>query len=93
MWRGFRRLTELGFPARFPIVQFPNLPLVVALAAGTVGRFVSGKSHDDALAVAYLAMTIWAYEEFVHGSNWFRHLLGAAFLLILVLRVAHGLQK
>lgn len=35
-------------------------------------------------------MTIWAYEELTHGSNWFRHLLGAAFMIIITIRVAHA---
>jgi hypothetical protein len=38
LWSAFKRLTELGFPRRFPIVQFPNLPLVVALLAAGAGR-------------------------------------------------------
>jgi len=26
-------------------------------------------------------MTIWAYEELVHGVNWFRHSLGLAYIV------------
>jgi hypothetical protein len=91
-WLAFKRLTTLGFPRRFPIVQFPNLPLVAAFLAGEAGTFVRGGEHSFAASVSYLAMTIWAYEELVHGVNWFRRLLGLAYLIILVVRVAHGLQ-
>jgi hypothetical protein len=42
--------------------------------------------------VSYLALTIWAYEELVHGVNWFRHLLGLAYVIIVVVRVAHALH-
>ena len=28
-----------------------------------------------------LAMVIWAYEELVDGVNWFRHLLGLAYVI------------
>jgi len=33
VWLSFKRLTQLSFPRRFPIVQFPNLPLIVAFLA------------------------------------------------------------
>jgi hypothetical protein len=32
--RGFKRLTQLGWPRRFPIVQFPNAPMIAGLIAG-----------------------------------------------------------
>jgi len=73
-------------------VQFPNLPLAVALVAGATGNLVNGTAHDYATSVSYLALTIWAYDELVHGVNWFRHLLGLAFVVILVVRVAHVLH-
>jgi hypothetical protein len=73
-------------------VQFPNVPLAVALAAGEVGNLASGTGHAYATSVSYLALTIWAYEELVHGVNWFRRLLGLAFAVILVVRVAHALH-
>jgi hypothetical protein len=28
VWPAYERLTELSFPRRFPIAQFPNLPLI-----------------------------------------------------------------
>ena len=92
LWLAFKRLTTLGFPRRFPIVQFPNVPLIAAFLAGEVGKFARGTEHSFAASAAYLAMTIWAYEELVHGVNWFRRLLGLAYVIILVVRVAHGLQ-
>jgi hypothetical protein len=91
-WLAFKRLTALGFPPRFPIVQFPNLPLIVAFLAGEAGRFVHGAEHTYTASVSYLAMTIWAYEELAHGVNWFRHLLGFAYAIIMIVRVAHALH-
>jgi hypothetical protein len=88
----FKRLTALGFPRRFPIVQFPNLPLIVAFVAGEATKFVQGSGHSFAESVSYLAMTIWAYEELVDGINWFRRALGLAYVIILVVRVAHAVQ-
>jgi hypothetical protein len=87
-WLAYKRLTGLSFPRRFPIVQFPNLPLIVAALAGAAGKFLDGSAHSYAASVSYLAMTIWAYEELVHGVNWFRRLLGLAYVIVLVVRVA-----
>jgi hypothetical protein len=92
LWLAFKRLTKLGFPRRFPIVQFPNLPLIIAFLAGEAGRFVHGSEHTYTASTSYLAMTIWAYEELAHGVNWFRHLLGVAYAIIMIVRVAHALQ-
>ncbi len=90
-WQVFKDLTELGFPRRFPVIQFPNLPLILAFLAGQTSQLVPGGGRPYLTAVSYLAMTVWAYEELVHGSNWFRRLLGATFAIIMVIRVAHAL--
>jgi hypothetical protein len=92
VWLAYKRLTELSFPKRFPIVQFPNLPLIIGLAAGFVAMFLHGSPHSYAQSVSYLGMTIWAYEELVNGVNWFRHLLGLAYGLIMIIRVAHAIH-
>jgi len=68
------------------------VPLAVALVAGAVASLVNGAGHRYAMSVAYLALTIWAYEELAHGVNWFRRMLGLAFVVILVVRVAHALH-
>lgn len=78
---GYRRVRGFGWPRRFPVVQFPNNALIVAFLAGQVGAMVAGAGRFDARAVSYLAMTIWAYEEFAHGVNWFRHVLGLAYIV------------
>jgi hypothetical protein len=92
VWSAFKRLTELGFPRRFPLVQFPNTPLVLAILAGAAGMFVDGTAHTYTSSVAYLATVIWAWEELVNGVNWFRHLLGLTFAITVVVRVAHALH-
>ena len=91
-WLAFKRLTQLGVPRRFPIVQFPNLPLIVALLAGVAGRFIGGAGHRYTVAVAFLATAIWAGEELVQGVNWFRRLLGLVVAIILIMRVAGALH-
>ena len=87
-----RRLTGGSFPRRFPIVQFPNPPLIVAFLAGEAALVLHGEAHFYARSVGYLGMTVWAYEELVDGVNWFRHLLGFTYAVILITRVAHALQ-
>jgi hypothetical protein len=89
-WQAFHSLTQFGFPRRFPIVQFPNVPLLTAWIAGWGRDFVAAAGRPYLTSVVYLAMTVWAYEELAHGSNWFRHLLGGAFMIILTVRVAHA---
>lgn len=89
---GFQRLTRLGYPPSFPIVQFPNLPLLISLAAAEARRFVGGSDNGYLTAVSYTALTVWAYEEMVDGANWFRHVLGTAVLIIVALRVAAAVR-
>jgi hypothetical protein len=83
-------LTGLSFPRRFPIVQFPNLPLIVAVLAGAAGKFLDSSAHSYAASVSYLALAIWAYEELVYGVNWFRRLLGLGYVILLVVRIVDG---
>jgi hypothetical protein len=85
------QLINLGFPRRFPIIQFPNLPLVVAFVTGWSSRTAAGASHDYLVSIAYLAMTVWAYEELAHGINWFRRLLGLWFAIVMDMRVVHAM--
>jgi hypothetical protein len=80
-WLAYKRLTGLSFPRRFPIVQFPNLPLIVAVLVGEARKLPDGSAHSYPASVSYLAMTIWAYEELVHGINWFRRLPGLAYVI------------
>jgi hypothetical protein len=81
LWSRFKRLTLLSWPRRFPIVQFPNAPLIIAFVAGQVAGRTHGAGHADASAVSYLAMFLWAYEELFQGVNWFRNLLGLAYVV------------
>jgi hypothetical protein len=82
---------QFGWPRGFPIIQFPNVALIVAFAGGQAAAMIHGVGHHDAAAVSYAAMTIWAYEELVHGVNWFRHLLGLVYVISTVTHLAHAL--
>jgi hypothetical protein len=89
---GVRRVTQFGWPRRFPIVQFPNAPLIAAFVTGQAAAMLHGAAHWDAAAVSYVAMAIWAYEELVHGVNWFRHLLGLVYLTSTILHLALAIR-
>jgi hypothetical protein len=86
-----RRVTRFGWPRAFPVVQFPNLPLLAAFVSGRAAAMIHGAGHGDAAAVSYVAMAIWAYEELVDGVNWFRHLLGLVYVVSTVMHLAHAL--
>jgi uncharacterized membrane protein YecN with MAPEG domain len=74
------------------IVQFPNAPLI-AFIAGETGKHTHGSSHAYTSAVSYLAFAIWAYLEVVEGANWFRHLLGLAYVISTTVHLALALQS
>jgi hypothetical protein len=67
--RGYKRLTQLGWPGGFPIVRFPNAALIVAFLAGSAAARTHGTGHAYLAAVSFLAFGIWAYEELLHGVN------------------------
>jgi hypothetical protein len=91
LWRSFKRLTQLGWPKAFPIVQFPNAPLIIAFLAGTTAARTHEPGHAYLAAISFLAIGIWAYEELVHGVNWFRHLLGLGYAISTVVQLALAL--
>jgi len=91
LWRGFKRLTQLGWPRDFPIVQFPNAPLIIAFLAGAAAARTHDPGHAYLAAISFLAFGIWAYEELLHGVNWFRHLLGLGSAISTVVHLALAL--
>jgi hypothetical protein len=91
LWQGFGRLTQLGWPARFPVVQFPNVPLIVAFLAGAAAARTHDPGHVYLASISYLAMGIWAYLELVYGVNWFRHLLGLGYAISTAVHLALAL--
>lgn len=67
--------------------------MIIAFIAGQVAGHVHGLGHADASAISYLAITVWAYEELVDGVNWFRHLLGLAYVISTALHLALALHR
>jgi hypothetical protein len=91
-WRAFRRLTQLSFPRSYPIVQFPNAPLILAFVSGLVAHQSHGREHSAAQAVSYLSMAVWAYLELFQGVNAFRRLLGLAYTVSTAVHLASALN-
>jgi hypothetical protein len=79
---------QVGWPRRFPIVQFPNPPLILALAGSGLAAASSGTTHDVGRAVFTLGLGVWAWEEAMAGVNWFRRLLGVGVFVWMVVRLA-----
>jgi hypothetical protein len=91
-WHAFKRLTQISFPQSYPIVQFPNAPLILAFASGLLAHHTHGREHAYAQAVSYLALAIWAYLELFHGVNPFRRLLGLAYTISTAVHLANALH-
>jgi hypothetical protein len=89
----YKRLARCEWPSSFPLVQFPNPPLIVALLASLAATLSEGTLHQVARALFYMALTVWAYEELRDGENWFRRLLGLGFSIYILATLAHALDS
>jgi hypothetical protein len=82
------RRGQVGWPRRFPIAQFPNPPLLLALAGWGLAAVAGGTAHDVGRAVFTVCLGVWAWEEAVSGVNWFRRLLGVGVFVSIVVALA-----
>jgi hypothetical protein len=82
------RRGQAGWPRSFPVAQFPNAPLLIALGGWTLAQATEAEAHDVGRAVLAIGLGVWAWEEATGGVNWFRRLLGAGALVLLVGRLA-----
>ena len=86
-WRRGQR----GWPASFPLAQFPNAPLLVALGGWLVAALTYGSLHSYARAAFYTGLAAWAWGELAGGANWVRRALGAGGLVYVVVKVGAAL--
>jgi hypothetical protein len=86
------RRGQVGWPRRFPVAQFPNLPLLVAFAGLGLAAESGGTTQEVGRAVFKLGLAVWAWEEAVSGINWFRRLLGVGALIWIVASLPGKLQ-
>src|SRR3954454_5050220 len=87
LWRRGQR----GWPASFPVVQFPNAPLLVAFGGWLVAVLTDGSAHAYARATFYTGLAAWAWIERADGTNWFRRARGAGGLVYVVVEVGVAL--
>ena len=85
------RRAQHGWPARYPVVQFPNPPLLVAFAGWLTGRLTDGSVHSHARAVFLAGLAAWAWSELTEGANGVRRALGAGGFAYVVATVATAL--
>jgi hypothetical protein len=78
------RRGQVGWPRSFPIVQFPNPPLLVAFAGWGLAAVTRGTAHDLGRSVFVVGLGVWALGEAAAGVNWFRRLVGAGALVWIV---------
>jgi hypothetical protein len=90
--RAWHWLLAFSFPRRFPVVQFPNLPLALAFVGGQAASRLHGSAHFYAQGISYLSMAVWAYLELFEGVNWFRRLLGAFYVASTAVHLEHALN-
>jgi hypothetical protein len=81
------RRGQVGWPRRFPIAQFPNPSLLLALAGSVLAAVSSGTVHDVGRVVSTAALAFWACQEMASGVNWFRRAFGLAVFTWVLLRV------
>ena len=60
MMRDSWRREQRGWPARFPVAQFPNAPLWVALVGRAIAVMTDGSVHAYARAAFYAGLAAWA---------------------------------
>ncbi len=70
------RRGQAGWPRRFPLVQLPNPPLLIALA----GRRLEARAPAAGRATFAVAFGVWAWQEAAAGANWLRRALGVGAL-------------
>ena len=90
--RAWRR-GQHGWPARFPLAQLPNAPLIVASLGWLAGALTSDPAHSYARAAFFAGLTAWAWEELEGGVNWVRRVMGAAGLVYVVVKIAEALRS
>lgn len=78
------RAGQEGWPRRYPLVQLPNAPLLLALAGGRLRRARSEPARRAGGIAHELGMLWWALAEVARGTNLFRRALGIGALAALL---------
>jgi hypothetical protein len=78
----------------YVVAQFPNPPLILALAGLVSGRLLDEGSSGWALARSFffVGLGVWAWLELTDGVNGFRRVLGAAGLAFVFISLADEIR-
>ncbi len=85
------RRGQVGWPQRFPIAQFPNPPLLVALVGRGLAAGSGGATREAGRVVFTLGLVVWAWQEAAGGVNWLRRLVGMGALVWIAVRLIDDL--
>ena len=75
---------QRGWPERYPLIQAPNAPLLVAFGGWLVAAPTGGSVHTVGRAVFSAGLLVWAAMEVTRGANWVRRLMGVAGVVYVV---------
>ena len=90
--RALWRRGQHGWPAKYPVAQFPNAPLIVAFGGWLAATLANDPAQSYARATFYAGLTAWAWDELTSGVNAFRRVLGGAGLVYVVAQIAAALR-
>ena len=86
-------MTSSGWPARYPIFQPPNAPVLVAQGLRLAAAVSDGPVRSAALVGSRAAMAWWAYGELSEGANVVRRAIGAVALGSVAVRAGRSLTS
>jgi hypothetical protein len=86
-------MSSTGWPARYPIFQPPNPPVLVAQGLRVVAAVSDGPVRSMALAGSRAALAWWAYGELTEGVNGVRRAIGAVALGSVAVRAGRSLAS
>ena len=73
-----------GWPARYPLAQFPNAPLLLSFVASALVGLLSTDAAPYARVASSLFLGCWAWLEVSAGVNLFRRVTGLVFLGLII---------
>lgn len=77
------RRAQHGWPAPYPMAQFPNAPLLLSFVASWLtGVLAEGDARAYAQAAGGVLLAIWAWLELTAGFNLWRRLIGLTFMVL-----------
>ena len=87
-WDKFRRRCFHNKHGKLAIAQLPNKWLIVWLLSVLLEHLLyPGRPRTIIAVVGNVSLLIWALLELIRGDSYFRRLLGAGFLVYLVVRI------